>query len=136
MAGTLFTYPQIKKRLDIQKAIVGMGVLLMISRASAPLVYLFMDLFVPYFVFSFALEQEPVFRGYGRKVDLSYGIYLYGFYFQQLTMQYMRRNEMNMGYMPVLIISFLPTVLAAFVSYYLVEKPLQKCTHRIIARLS
>ena len=108
----------------------------MISRASAPLVYLFMDLFVPYFVFSFALEQEPVFRGYGRKVDLSYGIYLYGFYFQQLTMQYMRRNEMNMGYMPVLIISFLPTVLAAFVSYYLVEKPLQKCTHRIIARLS
>ena len=136
MTGILFTYPQIKKRLNIQKAIVGMGVLLMISRASAPLVYLFMDLFVPYFVFSFALEQEPVFRGYGRKVDLSYGIYLYGFYFQQLTMQYMRRNEMNMGYMPVLIISFLPTVLAAFVSYYLVEKPLQKCTHRIIARLS
>ena len=89
-----------------------------------------------YFVFSFALAQEPVFQGYGRKMDLSYGIFLYGFFFQQLTMQYIRRNGMNLGFMSILIISILPTLLAAFLSYYLVEKPVQQITRRLIIRLS
>lgn len=136
ITGALFTYPQMKKSLNIQKACVGMGVLLILTRAPAPLVYFFMDLLVPYFVFSFALAQEPVFQGYGRKMDLSYGIFLYGFFFQQLTMQYIRRNGMNLGFMSVLIISFLPTLLAAFLSYYLVEKPVQQITRRLIIRLS
>ena len=136
ITGALFTYPQMKKSLNIQKACVGMGVLLILTRAPAPLVYFFMDLLVPYFVFSFALAQEPVFQGYGRKMDLSYGIFLYGFFFQQLTMQYIRRNGMNLGFMSILIISILPTLLAAFLSYYLVEKPLQQITHRLIIWLS
>ncbi len=136
ITGVLFTYPQVKKLLNLQIACVGMGALLMFSRAPAPLMYFLLDLFVPYFIFSFALAQEPVFHRYGRKADLSYGIYLYGFFFQQLTIQYMRRNEITPGFMSVLIASLLPTLLAAAVSYYLIEKPLMQCTRRVIHRLS
>lgn len=136
ITGALFTYPQMKKILNIQWACAGMGILLLLARAPAPLLYLFMDLFVPYFIFSFALVKEPAFHQFGRKADLSYGIYLYGFFFQQLTMQHMSRNDISASYISVLIISFLPTFLAAIVSYFLVEKPLQQFTRAIITRFS
>ena len=136
ITGALFTYPQVKRSLNLQKSCIGMGVLLLLSRAPAPLLYFFMDLFIPYFVFSFALAPEPVFQGFGRKRDLSYGIYLYGFFFQQLTVQCMRRSNLNPEYISVLVISLLPTLLAAIISWKLVEKPLQLCTHMLISRLS
>ena len=47
ITGALFTYPQMKKSLNIQKACVGMGVLLILTRAPAPLVYFFIRFFLP-----------------------------------------------------------------------------------------
>lgn len=136
MTGVLFTYPCMKRLLDLQKACVGMGFLLLVGRISAPLLYLFMDLFVPYFVFSFALAPQPVFQKFANKVDLSYGIYLYGFFFQQLIVQYTMRKGINPGFLAVLTASIIPTGMAAIASFYLVEKPVQACSRWMTEQLT
>ena len=132
MTGILFTYPQMQKILNLQKACLGMGLLLLFTLAPPPIVYFLMDMIVPYFVFSFALAQAPVFQSHGRRMDLSYGIYLYGFFFQQLTVQTLRKNNLAPGFVQTLIISAVPTFLAAVLSFYLVEKPVLSYSHKLL----
>lgn len=135
VTGILFTYPQMRRLLDVQKAIAGMGLLLLVSMSPAPILYFLLDLLVPYFIFSFALDQKPVFSGFGRRIDLSYGIFLYGFFFQQLTIKLIQGNAMNLGFLQVLIISVIPTVMTAVLSFYLVEKPSLLCCRYLLKKI-
>lgn len=123
--GILFTFPQMKRLLSLQRGTALMGAFLLLSLAAEPLHTAALDLLVPYFVFSFALTPAPRFSGWFKKIDLSYGIFLYGFFFQQLVMQTLLRRGAECGFMQTLVLSAVPTVLAAAVSFYLVEKPMQ-----------
>jgi peptidoglycan/LPS O-acetylase OafA/YrhL len=77
-----------------------------------------------------------VFQKFANKVDLSYGIYLYGFFFQQLIVQYTMRKGINPGFLAVLTASIIPTGMAAIASFYLVEKPVQACSRWMTEQLT
>lgn len=91
---------------------------------------------IAYFVFSFALMEKPLFAGFARKYDLSYGIYLYGFFFQQLA-AWTFNIQMNLSLtcMELFLVSLVPTLAAAWLSCVLVEQPLIRLTRWAFRRL-
>ena len=60
---------------------------------------------------------------FGTKFDITYGIYLYGFFFQQLVVQLVIAGKIPPNYTAAFLASALPTLVAAFLSYVIVEKP-------------
>lgn len=135
LIGMLFTYEEVRKYLNLQVGCALMSLLLIFQVLYAPLQYLMMYLIFPYFVFSFAFAPTAVFKNFGKKTDLSYGIYLYGFFFQQLITSLQLRYGFSLGEVLTFLISLLLTAAAAWLSWHLVEKPVQKFSRRLIRRL-
>ena len=133
--GMLFTYEEMKKCLNLQAACVAMCVLLAFQPASGTLQYILLYLIFPYFIFSFVFAPKPVFTNLGRKIEPSYGIYLYGFFFQQLAVYLQQQKGINLGYTKTLVLSFLPTLVAAVLSYCLVEKPMLRFSRFLLKKL-
>ncbi|MCR5091053.1 MAG: acyltransferase [Oscillospiraceae bacterium] len=86
---------------------------------------------LPYIVFSVALADEPVFWKLGRKTDLSYGIFLYGFFFQQLVEQWNITYSLAWNYMSCLAASMLLTVLTAWLNCVLIENPVLRLSRKL-----
>ena len=81
---------------------------------------------LPYLVFSIALAEKPLFWKLGTKIELSYGIYLYGFFFQQLIVSLSQQLGLGWGYMLCLGTSLALSAGAAALSSLLIETPLLK----------
>lgn len=135
LVGVLFTYEEVKKYLNLQAAGAALCAMFLLQASGPFFRYLGMYLFLPYILFSFAFAPDPVFCGIDRHMDLSYGIYLYGFFFQQLVLSFLHRYELDMSYMQVLALSAAPTIIAAMLSYYLVERPMIRLGRRLVKRL-
>lgn len=133
--GMLFTYEEVRKYLNMQIGCVGLCLVLFFQLSPEPLMYIIMYFAVPYFVFSFAFSPNPVFHKMGSKVELSYGIYLYGFFFQQLVVYWELKYGLLLGYTTVLLLSGALTVAAALISYYLVEKPSLRFSQYLVKKL-
>lgn len=121
--GMFYTYDEVRKYLNIQLAGVAVLLLLIFQFSADGLQFLLMYIALPYFVFSFAYAEKPLFCNFGRRMELSYGIYLYGFFFQQLIVSLEIKYGVSYGYMLTFLFSVLPTLVAAILSYYLVEVP-------------
>lgn len=121
--GMLFTYDRVRRYLNIQAGCVAMILLLVFQASSEPLRYLLLYLCFPYFIFSLVFAPKPAFCRMGRRLEPSYGIYLYGFFFQQLAVSLQQHSGVSLGYTVTLLLSALPAVAAAALSYYLVEQP-------------
>ena len=134
LTGIFFTYEEVRKYLNLQAACIAMFLLLFGQALSAPLQYLVLYLVLPYSVFSFVFAPKPFFKNQGRRPDLSYGIYLYGFFFQQLVLFIQLKYDRILGYMGNFVISMLLTLMAALFSWYLVEKPMQRFCSFLIRR--
>jgi len=132
--GTFFTYEQTQKYLNLQVACVAGCILLIFQSSSVFLQYLSLYLILPYFIFSFAFAPNAKFSKIGRKLEPSYGIYLYGFFFEQLIMSLQQTYNLNLTYFQSLILSAVPTLIAAILSYYLVEKPAQQLSRFLLAK--
>ena len=132
--GMLFTYEEARKYLNMQIAFVALCVLLLFQFSLEPLQYLMLYLIFPYFIFSLAFAPKPIFSKWGNKVELSYGIYLYGFFFQQLIVSWQIKYGISLTYLQALLLSALPTMIAAFLSYYLVEKPTLRFSRFLIRK--
>lgn len=133
--GMLFTYEEVRKYLNVQVACVAMCVLLIAQFSAAPLQYLLMYLILPYAVFSFVFTPGPVFSRMGRRAEPSYGIYLYGFFFQQLVVWLQKKYGINLSYLQALIVSLVPTLAAAYLSYFLIEMPMMRFSRFLIKKL-
>ena len=133
--GMLFTFDRMRAKLNLQKGSVALLLLIMLPYSGKPFQYLLLYLLFPYFIFSFVSQPEPVYSGMERKTDLSYGIYLYGFFFQQLLVSVLRQFGLDLPYIPCLLISFPPTAAAAYVSSRYVEQPMQRISKRILEKL-
>lgn len=120
--GAIFTFERVKKCLNLQVASILMLVLasLNISLVKMELLFVFV---LPYFVFSFGFSPNPVFSKFGRKVDLSYGMYLYGFVIQQILVKYLLKYNLSVNVF--FVISTIVTLVCAAFSWYLIEKPAQ-----------
>ena len=134
LIGMLFTWEEMRKCLNLQVGCAAMFLLLFCQVLSGPLQYLALYMIFPYFIFSFAFAPGAVFKNIGRKMDLSYGIYLYGFFFQQLVVSLQQQSGVSLGYIKTFLLSLLPTLAAALLSWYLVEKPMQRLGSCLIHR--
>lgn len=135
LIGILFTYEEVRKYLNLQAACGAVWVLLLFQMTADPLRHLVLYLLFPYVIFSFAFAPGPVFHKMGRKIELSYGIYLYGFFFQQLVVSLLVKYQIDMSYSEVLFLSAVPTLAAAALSYYLVERPMVRLGQYLVRKL-
>lgn len=130
--GTLFTFTCIKKILNVQLATAMLFVAMTCNFSYIPNEIL-MYVVLSYFIFSFALAQRPVFGNWFAKNDYSYGIYLYGFLVQQMSVNLL--SKYNLRYNHYVIISIIGSFIFAFISWHLIEKPAQKLCKTILIKL-
>lgn len=133
--GIFFTYEEAKRLLNIQTGCLAMCLMFFTEFSPAPLQHLVMYLVFPYFVFSVVFAPNPVFSSLDRRMELSYGIYLYGFFFQQLIVYLRGLYGWSLTYLQSLLVSAVPTILAAVLSYYLIEKPTMLLSRYLIKKL-
>lgn len=130
--GSFFSFNEFKKYLNLQlaTALLVAGSLISVDYAKSEIL-LFITL--PYFVLSFALCEKPLFCGWFKKCDFSYGLYLYGFVIQQILYNALKKYNPSLNVMTV--ISLAVTLIFAILSWYLVEKPMQKLGGTIVKKL-
>ena len=126
LIGTLYTFDEMKKYLNLQMGIALLGLMLVIPAGSKILHFFLFYTVFPYAVFSLSLVRKPFFSWFGKKADLSYGIFLYGFLFQQIITSVQQKTGFEFGYFGALLVSFGLTLVAAILSFYVVEKPMLK----------
>lgn len=80
-------------------------------------------LVVPLATIAFGVQSWPVLRRFDRWGDLSFGTYLYAFPTQQTLIWAFGRH---LGWWPLLALSLVCTLALAWLSWHLVEKPLQR----------
>ena len=138
--GSVFSFPQFKKLLNLQLATLLMIVgIFALSNTweSAVTAQIFNELVVsltlPYFVLSLALTERPVFSKWFEHSDFAYGLYLYGFLTQQTLYQLLPKGSLST--LEMSLVCFAATLILAIPSWYLVEKPLQKLGQAWIRRI-
>ena len=136
LEGVILSEEALEKYLNLQTGLAGICGLLILQFLPAAIGYGLFYLVFPYFIISFATAAKPVFKDMGKRLEPSYGIYLYGFFFQQWVMQYQMHHNLNWGYFTCLALSFIPTFIAAVLSYFLIEKPMVKNGGMICGKMS
>ena len=133
--GVLYTWPQMKRLLNGQVAVLMLVLLCAFQFAGVAWRELIAWIALPYLVFSFALSPNPRFARVALRYDLSYGIYLYGFFFQQWIVSLRISREASWGFYTCLLASLVLSLAAAFLSCLCVEKPCQRlCAHLLAGR--
>ena len=133
LMGMVYTIPEVKRYLNIQWAILLMIVMSCVH-FDTPLQTLVVTLTLPYFVFSFALIDKPLFPRFGTKYDITYGIYLYGFFFQQLAAWIINiRMHCHFTFMMLFAVALVPTLIAAWLSHILIERPLNRLMQKLFS---
>lgn len=133
--GMFCTLDPVRKIFDLQWAPVALLAILVVQYESRMVQYLVAELALTYLTFSLAFAPNPRFHSFGRKYDLAYGIYLYGFFFQQLTVYAQQRLGLNLGVVGSLAASMALTLPAAWISCALIERPCQKLTKWITGKM-
>ncbi len=85
-----------------------------------PLVYF---VALPYLVLYLAYAPLPWVSRFGKYGDFSYGLYIYAFPFQQLTVY---QFGPQVGVLGLTLIAFVPTLILAALSWHLIEAPAMK----------
>ena len=122
--GMLYSSDEVKQYFNLQRSLIILIILMPLSILNKWANSLMMIVAIPYFMMSFALDSKPLFAKFGQRYELSYGIYLYGFFFQQLVCYWMRQNGIKEDYLAVTVISLILTIVAAWLSFVCVERPL------------
>lgn len=130
LIGTLYAQKNARVSKNPQTAAVLLAVQIAVQFFAKPIRYLLLFLTLPELVFSFALAPDAKFGAFGKRYELSYGIYLYGFIFQQLVMQIAQWFHFPKSYPVMLLLAAAPTVAAAFFSCILVEQPSMKLSKK------
>lgn len=133
--GIFFTYEKARKLLNLQVGCIAMCLILFTEFSSAALQHLVVYLVFPYFVFSIVFAPKPVFKNLDKKMELSYGIYLYGFFFQQLIVYLRGLYGWSLTYLEAFLVSAVPTVFAAVLSFFLVERPSMRLGRYLVHKL-
>lgn len=127
--GMLFCFDGIKRYLNFQlaTALLIIGMMLDISTVKGELLLFFV---LPYFIFSFAFVENPLFKKCFSKNDYSYGMYLYGFVIQQILVNKLAYLGLSLNVF--MLISTTVTMIFAILSWHLIEKPCQKIGKRLL----
>lgn len=133
--GVLYSCIDLKKKYNLELAVI---LLMLYSCISVNLGVATNEMVsyivLPYFVFSFGLCKEPYFSNAFNKYEISYGIYLYGFFIQQILVWICNKNNVILNSSVYLIISVAITCLIAFISHKYIEKPAQNICKYILKK--
>lgn len=133
--GALYALTDIKKKCNLQIAVVIL--MLMVSfRSNNYILYEMMNmLFLPYIFISVGECNKPVFSNFMKNCDISYGIYLWGFFIQQILVHIIIvRAQITMPPNIIFLLSVVFSVDMGIISWYLIEKPAQHILKRIIKK--
>lgn len=133
--GIFCAMEPIRKLFKMQWTPFALLAVIFLQYEVRPIQFLVLFFALPYLVFSLALAPNPIFYKVGRKHDLSYGIYLYGYFFQQLITQWQQKAGFSLGVHGTFAVSLCLTVGAAFLSNVFVEQKTQQLCKRIITKL-
>lgn len=135
--GILFSFEEMRKLLNLQRAIILTICFFGLSPFLTPVLNELLTFIIfPYFVFSFALAPEPQFDKFMNKYEVSYGVYLYGFFVQQVVVFVFGKMNRSLGTISYFMISLLLTGILATLSYKFVESPLLAFSKKILKKIS
>ena len=120
MIGILFTFPQIKKYCNMQRAIIFLLLASCLQTGTA-LNFLLLYTVLPYFIFSFGWAENPDCSKMFPQ-EISYGMYLYGFPIQQCVISLSQKFSLQLNFVEALLISVPIIVLFAQFSFLTIEK--------------
>lgn len=123
-----------KRNFDILIAAILMIVVSALSIESVVFLNIVQYFALPYLVFSMAFAQKGKLGKLADKLEISYGIFLYGFMIQQLMIYILHSYGIYLSYCIMLIICLLITVTFALISSKYVEKPMIKLCKKIIKK--
>ncbi len=132
--GMLFAVFDLRKWMNLQVAIALVAVYASFNFSSAASSFVWF-LVLPYLVFSFAFAPEPFFAGFFSKYEISYGVYLYGFFIQQIVMRTLTASGIILNHVLLMTICFSLTAVVALISVMLIERPAQKFSKRLLAKI-
>jgi len=90
---------------------------------------------IPYVIFSFSFVSSPIslhLKNASKFTDISYGIYLYGFFIQQVIIEIFVNNNWTFSINMILIFSLFITTLCSLGSAYIIENPCQNLIKKIL----
>lgn len=127
--GMFFSFDELKKYLNLQlaTALFVVGMMLDVSGKKGELLLFFV---LPYFIFSFAFVEKPLFKKCFSKNDYSYGMYLYGFVIQQILVNKLAYLGLSLNVF--MLISTVVTMFFAMLSWHLIEKPCQRLGKKVL----
>lgn len=131
LAGMAISTFKLTKFANIQIAFVVLIIapFLAMSSAIAEITLLFV---LPFAVISFAYADKPFFTFMDKQLDISYGVYLYGFLCQQIVSQYFAHGRSPEGNF---MMALVPTIIFAYLSCKFIEEPALKLKpKRAVAR--
>ena len=135
LIGMLFTFPYLKKILNVQIALIVfiVGSCLKLGTAhNFAMVYLAL----PYIVFSLGCAPNPKFsKLVPPSAEISYGIYLYGFMIQQAIQCVLITKGIAMSFTLELILSAVITAVLAFLSHKFIEMPIVNASKKLLKKL-
>lgn len=135
LIGMAYTSPRAKRYLSLPLA----GALLLASLCfdlSAVAGTLVRYLIYPYFIFSLAFAPVSAVSKFWDKYEISYGLYLYGFFVQQFLIMLFGKFQLPLNSVVMTLLAFAVTAVAALVSRQLIEKPAAKLCKFILGKLS
>ena len=121
-----------KRNFDILTAAILMIVVSALSIESVVCLNILQYFALPYLVFSMAFAKKGKLGKLADKLEISYGIFLYGFMIQQLMIYILHSYGIYLSYCVMLIICLLITVTFALISSKYVEKPMIKLCKKVI----
>ena len=124
-----------KKYFDIVVAVVLMIIVSALSIKSVFFLNIIEYFALPYLIFSIAFAEKGKIGKWADKLEISYGIFLYGFMVQQLMIYILYSNEIYLSFCNMLIICLAITVVLALISNKYVEKPMIKLCKKIIIKM-
>lgn len=131
--GALYALTDIKKKCNLQRAFILL--LLMISfKSNNYALYEMMNMLcLPYIFISIGECRPPLYAGFLNNCDISYGIYLWGFFVQQLLVNIIIvRGGAAIGPNIMFLLAMPLSAVMGAVSWYFVEKPAQNLLKRML----
>lgn len=117
---------------SIRNGLITLVIISCFSLENAILSVLLSTLAISYVFYCFTLTPSV---GDLKNMEISYGIYLYGFPIQQTVIYIFMEYGIPLHFMTVMIISFLITATIAFLSRHLIENPSSRFVKRLCARI-
>lgn len=133
--GSMFATCIPKEKLNLQiAALLLLGS--MIFRTNNLTEVILLSIALSYFVFSFAFAPMPAFAKLMQKQEITYGLYLYGFFIQQLLVDVIaNRMHISIGCNLYILLSVPLTAGFAYLSAVFVETPANKLCKKLTQKI-